>query len=74
MTAAIVNQIFLGELLVKKKVLTRSQLRECLAMQRQTQQKLGEIILQKRLLSPRQLNVMLKEQHWRNFGYWVIGD
>jgi UDP-glucose 4-epimerase len=74
MTAAIINQIFLGELLVRKKAITRSQLRECLAIQRQTKQKLGEIIIQKRLLSPQQLRLFLKEQHWRNFGYWVIGD
>ncbi|PSB04822.1 hypothetical protein [Merismopedia glauca] len=74
MTAAIINQIFLGELLVRKKVITRSQLRECLAVQRQTKQKLGEIILEKRLLSAQEISLILKEQHWRNLGYWVIGD
>jgi UDP-glucose 4-epimerase len=74
MTAAIINQIFIGELLVRKRVITRSQLRECLAIQRQTKQKLGQIILEKRLLSPKELSLFLKEQHWRNFGYWVIGD
>jgi hypothetical protein len=74
MPSTIVNQIFLGELLVRKKVITRSQLRECLAIQRYTKQKLGEIILEKRLLSPQELNLILQEQNWRNLGYWVIGD
>lgn len=74
MTATIINQILLGELLVRKKVISRDQLREFLALQNQTKKKLGEVILEQGILSPRQLSLLLKEQEWRNLGYWVIGD
>lgn len=62
----------LGQLLVQKKMLKPSELEECLQVQQDCSQKLGEILVQKNLVSETILEKTLKEQYWRNTGFWVI--
>ncbi|MBW4618247.1 MAG: hypothetical protein KME17_02530 [Cyanosarcina radialis HA8281-LM2] len=62
----------IGELLVQKKLISYYQLQMGLELQRIHRQKLGEIFVQKNLLSLEDLERMLKEQYWRNTGFWVI--
>lgn len=66
------KKIRIGELLVRKKLITYHQLQMCLELQRIHRQKLGEIFVEKNLLSLEQLEKLLKEQYWRNAGFWVI--
>ena len=63
----------LGELLVQKRVISQEQLNDILAVQSFSQQKLGELLLESSLISTETLDTTLKEQYWRNNGFWVIG-
>ncbi|MGB3208114.1 MAG: hypothetical protein WBB28_24285 [Crinalium sp.] len=62
----------IGELLVHKKVLHPTELEKFLALQSTCGKKLGEIIVESKRLCESDLEVILKEQHWRNNGFWVI--
>lgn len=66
------KKIRIGELLVQKKIVSYYQLQMALELQRIHRQKLGEIFVQKNLLSLEDLERTLKEQYWRNAGFWVI--
>lgn len=63
----------LGELLVRKKLISPEQLHQVLAIQDSTRCRLGELLIQQSLISTDALSMALREQYWRNNGYWVIG-
>lgn len=63
----------LGELLVQKKLISQDQLSQVLATQPSTHRRLGELLLERSLISSETLSNALKEQYWRNNGFWVIG-
>lgn len=64
----------LGEILLRRKLITREQLDQALALQRHRQQKLGEILLSRQLIKRLDLQRALVEQSWRKQGFWVIGN
>lgn len=63
----------LGELLVRKNLISQEQLSQALALQEATHRKLGELLIERSLISADSLTTVLREQYWRNNGYWVIG-
>ena len=65
--------MLLGEILIRKKLLTSNQLNSILTQQNKTQKKLGEFLLDLGLISAEELKKALQEQYWRRNGYWVIG-
>ena len=66
------NPVRLGELLLVKKLISTNELEKCLALQSHECRKLGEIIVNQKLVPQTQLEETLKEQYWRNNGFWVI--
>jgi hypothetical protein len=64
----------LGQILVKKKLISSSQLEKMVELQRNSKrsQKLGELFMSQGLITNRQLNDSLLEQQWRSQGLWVI--
>ena len=62
----------LGEILLYKKLISASQLEQALNLQCLFPQKLGELLVSKGWIQPEDLNLALKEQYWRQNGYWVI--
>lgn len=67
-----VAQFRIGELLVRKKLISQADLEQVLAEQKVSGKKLGEILLHKDLISYVELQGVLLEQHWRKTGFWVI--
>ena len=64
--------MLLGEILIRKSLITDQQLNSVLTEQEQKQKKLGELLLDVGLISNEDLERSLQEQYWRNNGYWVI--
>ncbi len=62
----------LGEILLHRKLISASQLEQALNLQCSFHQKLGELLVSKGWIQPEDLNLALKEQYWRQKGYWVI--
>jgi hypothetical protein len=65
--------MLLGEILIRKKLITCQQLEKALIEQKTNKQKLGAILLNLGFISNADLKESLKEQYWRRNGYWVIG-
>ncbi|WP_416667273.1 hypothetical protein [Egbenema bharatensis] len=63
----------LGELLVKKKLISQEQLNQALERQASMQCRLGEVLIERSLISNDHLASALQEQYWRNNGFWIIG-
>ncbi len=63
----------LGEILIRKNLITSEQLISILIQQKTVKKKLGELLLDLGLISTQQLEKALQEQYWRQNGYWVIG-
>jgi N-acetylglucosaminyldiphosphoundecaprenol N-acetyl-beta-D-mannosaminyltransferase len=64
----------LGQILVKKKLISSAQLEKIVALQNRSRrsQKLGELFMSQGLITKTQLNDSLLEQRWRSQGLWVI--
>lgn len=62
----------LGQILVKKHLITSNVLAEVVQTQRQWSRPLGEILIGQGLIDEEQLMIALQEQHWRKQGFWVI--
>ncbi len=65
--------MLLGEILIRKKIISFQQLNLILTQQQITKKKLGELLLELGLISGEELEKALQEQYWRQHGYWVIG-
>lgn len=63
----------IGEILLRKKLVSPNQLNRAIGKQGETRQKLGEVLLEDSLISSDDLDMALKEQYWRKNGFWVIG-
>lgn len=63
----------LGEILVRKHLISQDQLDQLLAIQPLSNRPLGEILIERSIISTDTLSNVLKEQYWRNNGFWVIG-
>ncbi len=64
----------LGQILLKKQLISSSQLEQMVELQQKNQrsQKLGELFMAQGLITNHQLNDSLLEQQWRSQGLWVI--
>ena len=62
----------LGQILVRKGLISLNQLQEILQIQSIFNQKIREILRAKGLINPVDLQAALKEQYWRIHGFWVI--
>lgn len=60
------DKIRVGEVLLQKGLITQVQLRDALAQQRLSHQKLGEVLVQQGVVTPKQVHQALNEQVWRN--------
>ena len=64
----------LGQILLRKQWISAAELSQAVTKQRLTNQRLGEVLVEAGLISSQQLNIALKDQYWRNNGFWVISD
>ncbi len=63
----------LGQILIDKKIITEYQLHQAICLQSSSQLKLGEALMNYGHIVPSQLEDALREQQWRQQGFWVIG-
>lgn len=63
----------IGEILLRKKLLSGQLLAKLLTEQQCGSRKLGELLLEKGIISETDLVTGLQEQGWRREGFWVIG-
>jgi murein DD-endopeptidase MepM/ murein hydrolase activator NlpD len=68
----VLEKVRVGEVLTQKGLITKEQLAQALATQRQTQIKLGEVLIQQGLVTRQQLNHALTEQQRRNWTAAVL--
>jgi murein DD-endopeptidase MepM/ murein hydrolase activator NlpD len=66
------DKVRVGEVLTQKGLITKEELAQALATQRQTQIKLGEVLIQQGLVTRQQLNHALSEQQRRNWTAAVL--
>jgi hypothetical protein len=62
----------LGQILLRKRYITPTQLETAIAQQKNCSLKLGELLIQQGFLHSSQLEEALKEQNWRQKDFWVI--
>ncbi|MGL5081726.1 MAG: hypothetical protein ACRC8A_09590 [Microcoleaceae cyanobacterium] len=62
----------LGQILVQKQLVSTDQLYEALSLQISCSKKLGEILLESGTIHEQDLRQALKEQSWRQNGFWII--
>jgi type IV pilus assembly protein PilB len=62
----------LGQILIKKGLISPQDLQQTVQIQPQTDRPLGELLRMKGLISDDELARALQEQQWRQKGYWVI--
>lgn len=64
----------LGEILVRRGLLNSTQLDRCLELQRKhvLNHRLGELLIEQGVISDPDLESALREQFWRQNGFWVI--
>lgn len=62
----------LGEILLKKKLISLDQLEQALNLQCLYSKKLGELLINKGWLQRHDLHQALQEQHSRKQGFWII--
>ena len=66
------DKIRVGEVLTQKGLITKEELAQALAIQRQTHIKLGEVLIQQGVVTRQQLNHALSEQQRRNWTAAVL--
>ncbi|MGB3510191.1 MAG: hypothetical protein WBA93_13330 [Microcoleaceae cyanobacterium] len=62
----------IGEILIRKKLISQTQLDQAIDIQTSCHQKLGELLMFEGSIQPDDLEVALREQYWRHNGYWII--
>jgi hypothetical protein len=62
-----------GEILLRKQVISETQLDQALFIQSCAKMPLGEILIRLGWINKTSLDYALEEQYWRNHGYWIIG-
>ena len=60
------TKVRIGEVFLKKGLITQAQLEEVLAAQRDSGKKVGDILIQKGLITRKQLDQALTSQYWQN--------
>lgn len=62
----------LGEILIRRRLMSPKQVEQILAEQQLHPKQMGELLIKHHLISTTDLTVALQEQQWRKNGYWVI--
>lgn len=62
----------IGEILMRRQLISQFQLAVALKIRVSYRQKLGELLLFKGWIQQYDLEVALMEQYWRQNGYWLI--
>lgn len=62
----------LGEILVRKGLISQAELEQALAEQSSSQKKLGEILIEKNLIPQEKLEKIIEKQYWQKNGFWLI--
>lgn len=60
------DKIRVGDVLLQKGLINQTQLKQALATQKSSSNKLGEILVQQGVVTPKQVRQALNEQAWRN--------
>lgn len=62
----------LGEILIKRQLISQIQLEQFLSQYPYPAKKLGEMLVEHHLITSQDQRDALREQYWRNKGHWVI--
>ena len=62
----------IGEILLRRKLISQAQLNQAIEIQASCRQKLGELLMFEGSIQKVDLEVALREQYWRQHGYWII--
>ena len=62
----------LGQILIRKRLISPSQLEQTLTLQSEYSQKLGQLLVGQGLIREEDLQRAIREQTWRQNGFWVI--
>ena len=62
----------IGEILIRRQLISQTQLDQAIKIQASCRQKLGELLMFQGWIQPDDLEMALREQYWRNNGYWLI--
>jgi len=62
----------IGEILLRKQLISQAQLDQAIEIQASCRQKLGELLIFQGWIQQDDLEVALREQYWRQNGYWLI--
>lgn len=62
----------IGEILLRRQLISQNQLDEVIEIQASCRQKLGELLMFQGWIQPNDLEAALREQYWRENGYWLI--
>ncbi|MGD1717638.1 hypothetical protein [Hydrocoleum sp. CS-953] len=62
----------IGEILVRRQLISQVKLNQAINVQTLLHLKLGELLVFLGWIQPKNLAEALKEQYWRQNGYWVI--
>ena len=62
----------IGEILIRRQLISQVQLNQAIDIQTSLHMKLGELLMLQGLIQAQNLEEALKEQYWRQNGYWII--
>jgi hypothetical protein len=62
----------IGEILIRRHLLSPQQVEQILVEQQLNSKQIGELLIERHLISAMDLAVALQEQRWRRNGHWVI--
>ncbi|MGD1807655.1 hypothetical protein ACP6PL_19770 [Dapis sp. BLCC M126] len=62
----------IGEILMRRQLISQDQLNQAIHIQTLLYLKLGELLVFQGWIQPENLEEALNEQYWRENGYWII--
>ena len=62
----------LGDILIKRQLISKTQLEQFLNQYPYPPKRLGELLVEHHLISSQDQQDALREQYWRQKGHWVI--
>ncbi|MGK7923630.1 MAG: hypothetical protein AB4080_26895 [Trichodesmium sp.] len=62
----------IGEILLRRQLISQNQLDQAIDIQASCYHKLGELLMLQGWIQENDLEAALREQNWRQNGYWII--
>ncbi|NEQ38901.1 MAG: hypothetical protein F6K40_22555 [Okeania sp. SIO3I5] len=62
----------IGEILIRRQLISQTQLDQAIEIQTSCREKLGELLIFQGWIQQNDLEIALREQYWRQNGYWLI--